>query len=132
MSDLFKKLNLKNQSEILVLQPPRSFEKELEKLEDVQILRDLNAAAKFDFVLAFVTSEEEIDRWTNPVKEKAPGDAVIWFAYPKTSSKKYQVNINRDRGWDALEDAGFKPVRQVSIDQDWSALRFRRKSFVGQ
>lgn len=26
--------------------------------------------------------------------------------------------------------AGFRPIRQVAIDEDWSALRFRRVEFV--
>ena len=132
MSDLFKKLNLKDQSKIVVLKSPKSFEKELGKLGNVQVLRDLDQAPEFGFVLAFVTSAEEIEHWANPINEKAPGDAVIWFAYPKTTSKKFQVQINRDRGWDALEESGLKPVRQVSIDQDWSALRFRRKTYIGR
>jgi hypothetical protein len=47
-------------------------------------------------------------------------------AYPKGSSKAYRCEFNRDTGWQALGAAGFEPVRQVSIDADWSALRFRR------
>ena len=26
--------------------------------------------------------------------------------------------------------AGFEPVRQVAVDEDWSALRFRRAEFI--
>ena len=26
--------------------------------------------------------------------------------------------------------AGFEPVRMVAIDEDWSALRFRRAEFI--
>ena len=52
------------------------------------------------------------------------------MAYPKGSSKKYQSQINRDHGWDALGHAGFEPVRLVAIDEDWSALRFRRLEFI--
>jgi hypothetical protein len=29
-----------------------------------------------------------------------------------------------------LGDAGFEPVRQVAIDEDWSALRFRRVEYI--
>lgn len=28
--------------------------------------------------------------------------------------------------WDPLGQAGFGPVRQIAIDADWTALRFRR------
>ncbi len=60
----------------------------------------------------------------------APGDVVVWCAYPKSSSKQYKCSFNRDTGWAALGAAGFEPVRQVALDDDWSALRFRRVSFI--
>jgi hypothetical protein len=131
MSALFRKLNLKDQERILILNAPKSFEKALKLLEGISILRDFNEVDTINFVLAFVQTADEIEQFTKPISDKAPGDAVIWFAYPKTTSKKYDVQINRDQGWEALEKAGFKCVRQVAIDQDWSALRFRRKEFVG-
>ncbi len=35
------------------------------------------------------------------------------------------MNISRDSGWQPLGDLGYEGVRQVAIDDDWSALRFR-------
>ena len=29
-----------------------------------------------------------------------------------------------------MGEAGFEPVRMVAIDEDWSALRFRRAEFI--
>ena len=131
MSKLFKKLNLKDQNEILVLNSPQTFEAELDQLKEIHILRDLEKIELVNFVLVFVKTAEEIDQLTLAINEKAPGDPLVWFAYPKKSSKKYKVEINRDQGWDALDKVGFQPVRQVAIDEDWSALRFRRKENVG-
>ena len=54
----------------------------------------------------------------------------MWFAYPKGSSKRYRCGINRDTGWAALGKAGFEGVRMVAIDEDWSAVRFRRAEFI--
>lgn len=34
-------------------------------------------------------------------------------------------NISRDYGWSALTEQGFKPVSLISIDETWSALRFK-------
>ena len=48
----------------------------------------------------------------------------------KGSSKRYTCDFNRDTGWHVLGEAGFEPVRQVAIDEDWSALRFRRVEFI--
>jgi hypothetical protein len=50
--------------------------------------------------------------------------------YPKGTSKRYKSQIDRDHGWNALGREGFESVRMVAIDEDWSAKRFRRASFV--
>ncbi|TAE26028.1 MAG: hypothetical protein EAZ91_18465 [Cytophagales bacterium] len=50
--------------------------------------------------------------------------------YPKQSSKKYRCEFNRDTGWASVGAAGFEPVRQVAINDDWSALRFRRAAYL--
>jgi hypothetical protein len=52
------------------------------------------------------------------------------MVYLKGSSKRYRCEFNRDTGWHALGDAGDEPVRQVAIDEDWSALRFRKAEFI--
>lgn len=126
----FDKLNLKDQKQILMLNAPESFEPELKALRGVTVLRDLKSAVEIEFSLAFVTKQQQVDTLGKAIGKKAQGDAVIWFAYPKGSSKKYKSEINRDAGWRVLGDAGFEPVRMVAIDEDWSALRFRRAEFI--
>ncbi|MBF2029936.1 MAG: hypothetical protein IGS48_24805 [Oscillatoriales cyanobacterium C42_A2020_001] len=130
MTPLFTKLNLKNQTEILVLNAPESFEPELEAFDEVSVLEDIDDIAVITFALAFVTKQEELNATAIEIAEKAHGDAVIWFAYPKGSSKKYKCDFDRDTGWDVLGKLGFEGVRQVAIDADWSALRFRRVGFI--
>lgn len=130
MPSIFDKLNFKHQGSILVLNAPATFEPELASLKGIEILRDLKAAVSLSFSLAFVTQQKELDALAKAIAKKAKGDAVVWFAYPKGTSKKYRSEINRDHGWQALGDAGFEPVRAVAIDEDWSALRFRRAEFI--
>ena len=125
----FAKLNLKDQTEIVVLNAPASFEPELKALKDVTIRRDAKGS-DIDFSLTFVTTQKEVDTFGPQVAKKAKGDAIVWFAYPKGSSKKYKSQINRDNGWAVMGKAGFEPVRMVAIDEDWSALRFRRVEFI--
>ena len=129
-SPLFAKLNLKDQREIFVFNSPASFETELERLEGVDVRRQLSGASRVGFALAFVTQQSEVDRFTKALAKAAEGDAVIWFAYPKGTSKRYKCEINRDTGWNALGKAGFEGVRMVAIDEDWSAARFRRVEFI--
>jgi hypothetical protein len=130
MPTVFEKLNLKNQAAIVVLNAPPSFEAELANLTNVAVVRDPDATEEIIFSLAFVTKQDELDAIAAEVAAKAKGDAIVWFAYPKASSKKYKCEFNRDSGWDVLGAAGFEPVRQVAIDEDWSALRFRRVEFI--
>jgi len=130
MSPLFKKLNLKDQHKIAVFNAPNGFECELTALPNITIMCDPNVCESAPFVLAFVTTPNEVESIANWVTQHTNGDAVIWFAYPKSTSKTYQCGFNRDTGWGALGQAGFEPVRQVAIDADWSALRFRRVAFI--
>ena len=130
MPTVFEKLNLKLQREIVVINAPASFEPELAALKDVVVLRDVNKAKPVHFAIAFATKQAEVDAISKALAAKAEGDALIWFAYPKGMSKKYQCDFNRDSGWDVLRSAGFDTVRAVAIDKDWSALRFRRVEFI--
>jgi hypothetical protein len=130
MPTTFEKLNLKTRTEILVINAPASFETELKALKKVAVVRDPKQLKAVTFALAFVTKQAEVTALTKQLVAKASGDALLWFAYPKGTSKKYQCEFNRDTGWDALKAAGFETVRAVAIDADWSALRFRRVEFI--
>ncbi len=125
----FAKLNLKDQTEIVVLNAPASFEPELKTLKGVTVRRDAKGGT-IDFSLAFVMTQKDVETIGPQIAKKAKGDAVVWFAYPKGSSKKYKSQINRDNGWAVMGTAGFEPVRMVAIDEDWSAVRFRRVEFI--
>ena len=130
MMTVFQKLNLRDQNEIAVLNAPASFEPELAALQGVNILRSLKVAGEVSFSLAFVVRQKDLDTLAKAVAKKAKGDAVVWFAYPKGTSKKYKSEINRDHGWDVFGKAGFEPVRSVAIDEDWTGIRFRRVEFI--
>jgi hypothetical protein len=128
MNPLFKKLNLGTQTPIHVLNAPASFEPELQAIAPVVVKR--KATGPVQFALAFVITQAELDAASTQLCQAAEGDAVLWLAYPKGTSKKYKCEFNRDGGWTVLGAAGFEAVRQVAIDEDWSALRFRRAEFI--
>jgi hypothetical protein len=130
MATTFEKLNLKDQPEILVLNAPPSFDSELAALPKLTIHRQIKPVAEIRFVIAFVTRQSEVDALAPAVVSRAKGDATVWFAYPKGTSKKYKCDFNRDTGWDALKAAGFDTVRAVAIDEDWTGLRFRRVEYI--
>ena len=49
------------------------------------------------------------------------GSGNLWVLYPKGN----KADINRDSLWPILGEFGFRPISQVSVDDTWSALRFR-------
>lgn len=129
MSSVFEKLNLGVSKSVCVVDAPESFEVELRALpEEIEVARALSGAVTF--ALAFATTKAQVDAFAVGVGVAVHGDAVVWIAYPKSSSKRYVCEFNRDTGWDSMGAAGFEPVRQVAIDEDWSALRFRRAEFI--
>lgn len=130
MSPLFAKLNLKDHRRIVVLDAPASFESELKALTGVSIERALERGGKLDFAIAFATTQAQLDAASKRLAAAATGDAIVWIAYPKSTSKRYRCEFNRDSGWTLLGQAGFEPVRQVAIDADWSALRFRKVEHI--
>ncbi len=130
MPDVFSKLNLRDQREILVLNAPESFEAALHTLKGVRVARKIPGSGPVAFALAFVTRQGQVDKLSQTLSVRATGDALLWFAYPKGTSKRYTCDFNRDTGWQGLRRAGFDSVRQIAIDQDWTALRFRREEFI--
>jgi hypothetical protein len=50
-----------------------------------------------------------------------PRVATTWVLYPKGNA----TDINRDTIWPLLTEYGLRPNGQVSVDETWSALRFR-------
>jgi len=130
MATVFEKLNLGDRQELVVLNAPESFQAEMAKLAAITIHHHLESVAECGFWLAFVTRKAEVDNLSPQIARRAKGDAIVWFAYPKGTSKKYKCDFNRDNGWDKLKDAGWDTVRAVAIDEDWSGLRFRRVEFI--
>lgn len=130
MTPLFKKLNLGSRDTILVLNPPGTFETEISRLTGVKVLRNATAKPTTSFAIGFAATQEELDRVSKKLSQSADGDAIVWVAYPKGTSKQYKCEFNRDSGWAVLGNAGFEPVRQIAIDENWSALRFRRAEHI--
>lgn len=127
MTPLFKKMNFKDQEAIFVMNAPDSFSGELKAMTKSSAVHEsLTGAKVLPFFLAFVTKQKEVDQLAKVVGKLCNADETVWFAYPKGTSKRYTCEFNRDTGWAELGKLGFEGVRMVAIDEDWSALRFRR------
>lgn len=131
MTQLFKKLNYKDQKEICIVNNPPEFAGEVSEMRNItSVKHDVEECRGLEFILTFVKSKDDVDRLVPIIDGKLSGDGIVWLAYPKGTSKKYKAEINRDNGWEMLGKYGYEGVRAVAIDDDWSALRFRRVQYI--
>ncbi|MDX2072125.1 MAG: hypothetical protein SFV55_27065 [Haliscomenobacter sp.] len=131
MEQLLKKLNYKDQSPILLLNLPAELSDFAHYIQSVTELVDsLDKVEKPQFALFFVTQLSEIEAIAHSLQGRLEADPIIWFVYPKGTSKRYKCNFNRDTGWAALGKLGLESVRMVAVNEDWSALRFRRVEYI--
>ena len=131
MKVLLKKLNYKGQKRIAVINADKIVLKALsEEISNVIVDVEIDQRYPYEFMLIFVELVSEIELLAPKALHNIVSDGVLWFAYPKKTSKKHSSDIDRDHGWEVLLDRGFDKVRQVAIDEDWSALRFRNIRFI--
>jgi hypothetical protein len=131
MNPIFKKLNYKDQKQIYIIHAPDSFKKDMDEMKHVTSIKtSLTGAKSIEFFMAFVIKQKELDDLIKKMKSLMIDDGVVWFVYPKGTSKKYTCEFNRDTGWTELGKAGYEPVRAVAIDEDWSGLRFRNPTHI--
>lgn len=127
MDPLLKKMNYRDEPEILIIGLPDELVTRFSEFQEtVKCFKAYEAVSTISFAIVFVLNEKEVDEASESMKHKLTEDCKLWFCYPKKSSKRYKSEINRDNGWNALGALGFEPVRQVAVNEDFSALRFRR------
>jgi hypothetical protein len=112
---LARKLNLKDGMKVRVVGKPAGVD-----LGDVVTTF---GKADADAVLVFVKTRAEVDAKGAPVVAAARADQLAWFAYPKAA--QLGTDLSRDVLVRHLEPRGVQPVRQIALDDVWSAMRFR-------
>lgn len=131
MTPLIKKFNYKEQPQVVLLNLPQEQEYLIKDFAPLaKVVLDADNITTIDFALIFCTKQEEVDNYVNKIVAKLADDATLWFAYPKGTSKKYKCEFNRDNGWNILGEHGYEGVRIIAVDEDWSALRFRKAKHI--
>ena len=125
-------MNFKDHERIVVLNSPEEFKVHIEAMKPFTKMSTSARVKEISYVLIFAKSRDELSSHFIKIKDKFIGDALLWVCFPKKSSKKYKSSINRDEGWELIGAADFEPVKIVAIDEDWSALRFRKVVYIKQ
>jgi hypothetical protein len=116
-----RKLQIPTASTVVVLGCPADVD--LEIPDDCLVVSDPGDAAKAQAVISFVVRADDLDTVAGPALAAARTDRLAWIAYPK--ARQLGTDLNRDILAERCKTHGAQPVRSVSIDSIWSALRFR-------
>ncbi|MDP3002212.1 MAG: hypothetical protein Q8N38_03675, partial [Bacteroidales bacterium] len=96
MKNLLGKLNYKGQERIAVINAEESFIISLSiELKDVKIDKKIDSRYPYDFIIIFVKSVSEVEFLTPFALHNLMADGVLWFCYPKKTSKKFSSDIDR-------------------------------------
>ena len=126
--ELLKKLRLPADGRALVLNAPADY---LEGL-GAQTHTAPDGAGPYPFVQLFVKDRAEFDALFLPAVAMVVYDGLFWLCNPKKTGA-IASDLSRDIVWDLVRagSSGLRPVMQISIDETWSALRFRPAEKVG-
>ena len=121
-ASLAQKLQIKS-GKLIVMNAPQGYAGQLaQELKDLTV--SPRAAGQAEAVLLFVNSLAEVDKLTLKASQLVKPEGMLWIAYPKGTSK-VKTNVNRDKLWAAVQPIGWQPVRQIALDEVWSAMRFK-------
>ena len=112
--ELANKLQLPKDTAIFLVNAPGGL-----KL-DLEVAKKLNPG---NAVLLFANNSKTLESNAGATIEAARADRLSWIAYPKAGQLK--TDLNRDRLVELMKPYGIEGVRLVSIDEVWSAMRFR-------
>ena len=126
MQDIIKKFKFTDNG--VVLNAPAGLEEEFVKLGFKTMF---DKKTKSTNTLVFINNNEEYLDFLKTNLKNTETDSILWFAYPKGTSK-IKTDINRDTIRVTGEEFGITTVTAISIDNTWSALRFRPIDKVGK
>ncbi|GHA65847.1 YdeI/OmpD-associated family protein [Pontibacter akesuensis] len=130
MVDLGKKLQIKAGQKLLLRNAPEQVAQTLTQEGYTPVRHEKDAAlpaAGYGAALAFATHAAELAELVAQVLPLLQPQGIFWVAYPKKTSG-VKTDLTRDKGWRVLAEQGYEAVRQIAVDEVWSAVRFRQQS----
>jgi hypothetical protein len=129
-TQLLNKLRMQPGHRVLILNAPAGYLSELGELPDgVELADEFNGT--FDFVQVFVKDLAELERLAPLAVDAVTYDGLLWVSYPKEGSNM-ESDLTRDAVWEEVAKTGLRAVSQISVNDVWSAIRFRPPEKVGK
>jgi hypothetical protein len=119
-----KKLGIRENSLVQLVNAPARFERKLEPLPPGAGLTE--NAADANVVVLFASSQTEMARDFRPLAETRARKCALWIAWPKKASG-VKTDITEKFVREFCLDAGWVDYKICAIDETWSGLCFARK-----
>ena len=126
---LLKKLHIKVlPDKILILNCPLSISDEFENIfEPSKIIS--KPEGKNEIIFLFASNSKDLNEFIAIAIECFTIESKLWICYPKPPSG-IKTDLNRDKLWKLIAEKGFGPVSQVSLSDEWSAMRFKPENEI--
>ncbi|MBM3707655.1 MAG: DUF3052 domain-containing protein [Actinobacteria bacterium] len=122
MNEVLKKLGPSKQNPILIINAPEEYKL---VMKDIKSEIHNQVSTKYEFIQIFEDNLSDAHKKVKEIISALKDGGLLWFCYPKSSSKKYHSDINRGKAMEFFGPYNFESVFQISIDNDWTAMRFR-------
>lgn len=120
-----QKLFIKEGMKVLLVNAPPGYVAKLGKLpKNASIVKQTSSPV--DFIQVFLANRKEAEAYAPKMKKLLKPNGMLWLCYLKGTSKT-KTDINRDTLHAYARTVGLEGVSLISIDDDWSAMRFKVK-----
>jgi len=92
--------------------------------DDVEVSQKLENT-ELDFILAFMEDRQMLEAYLYSLKNAIADDGALWLAYHNDSAS-LDTDINRDIIHKYCKQLDLKGGAMVSINNDWTGLRFKK------
>ncbi|WP_183574521.1 YdeI/OmpD-associated family protein [Mucilaginibacter sp. X5P1] len=120
---LLKKLQIKAGTKWLLFNAPANYLPIIEPLPD-NVSVSYDPIGDFDGIQLFINNADELSLSLAILTPLLKPDTIFWVTYPKKSSGM-DSGLEMMGSWDELTNLGLRIVTSISVNETWTALRFK-------
>ncbi len=124
---LVKKLCFKPEYRAAILNAPPDY---LDRI-GIPVIGDLSVRSGLDFIQVFVKNKLSLLLQLPRILRALEPNGLLWISYPQYGSK-VPSDLNRYIIWAEMSKFKMAGVAMISIDENWSAMRFSPVGKVGR
>jgi hypothetical protein len=121
--NLSQKLQIKPGTHWLFFDAPPNYLTIIEPLPN-EVNVSFEPIGNFDGIQLFIKNANELASSLAILKPVLIDNTIFWITYPKKSSGM-DSGLEMTGSWDELTGLGFRIVTSVSVNETWTALRFK-------